>query len=79
MAPTAIAAVLIMAIALLLTMMDFSALLGEKEAHIVLPDREGEDVAVEPETYVSNLDMLQAVTVDRTNIKKLIGAMQRPE
>ena len=79
MAPTAIAAVLIMAIALLLTMMDFSALLGEREAHIVLPDREGEDVAVEPETYVSNLDMLQAVTVDRTNIKKLIGAMQRPE
>ncbi|MBQ1251057.1 MAG: hypothetical protein IIY00_05615 [Clostridia bacterium] len=79
MAPAAIAALLIMAAALLLSMIDFSFLNREEENHIVLPGRDGQDVTVETETYAENLAMLQAVTVDRTNIKKLIGAMQRPE
>ena len=68
-----------MALALLLSMIDFSFLGGEKTEHIVLPGNDGSDVEVELETYASNLDLLQAVEVDRSNIKKLIGAMQRPE
>lgn len=79
MAPAAIAAVLIMAAALLLSMFDFSFLRGEEKVHIVLPGHDGQDVTVEAETYTDNLKMLQSVTVDRTNIKKLIGAMRRPE
>jgi len=79
MAPAAIAAVLIMAAALLLSMFDFSFLEGEAEAHIVLPGKEDADLSVESEIHAANLAVLEAVTVDRTNIKKLIGAMQRPE
>ena len=79
MAPAAIAAILIMAAALLLSMFDFSFLRGEEEAHIILPGKDGQDMTVETEAHTENLEMLRSVTVDRTNIKKLIGAMQRPE
>ena len=80
MAPAAIAAVLIMAAALLLTMVDFSFLSGEEEtSHIVLPDEETASVGVVPDGYAANLELLRAVEIDRTNIKRLIAAMQRPE
>ena len=72
------AAVLIMAAALLLSFFDFS-FSGKSGGHITLPGEDTPDVGVDMEEYVSNLEMLQSVKIDRSNIKKLIGAMQRPE
>lgn len=67
-----------MAAALLLSFFDFS-FSGKSQGHITLPGDAPPEMGVDPEEYVSNLEMLQAVEIDRGNIKRLIAAMHRPE
>lgn len=46
---------------------------------IVLPGESSDDIGVDIDDYSSNLDYLEKVEVDKSNIKLIIGALHRPE
>ncbi len=48
------------------------------EGDIVLPGDSDEKIGVEVSTFTPNAEMLESVEVDRTNIKRIVAALQRP-
>lgn len=68
-----------MAAALLISMFDTSFLKGESSSGIVLPGEDSVEVGVDLDSYSGNLEMLEAVKIDKSNIKRLIEAMRRPD
>ena len=68
-----------MAAALLVSMVDTSFFEGDNSPGIVLPGEDSVEVGVELDSYSGNLEMLESVKIDRSNIKKLVEAMRRPD
>lgn len=52
---------------------------NDAKGGIVLPGDSSDNVGVDIDNYSSNLDLLQKVEVDKSNIKLIINALQRPE
>lgn len=51
----------------------------DSKGGIVLPGENADNVGVDIDSYSSNLDYLEKVEVDKSNIKLIIEALQRPE